>query len=205
MPTEYLGTPPFTDRLRSADLILTGHFGRLVREQEAGWGDPPKSLGIFEVTPDDVLFGDLPEDMLQLRVLGDRRGDRVDWLVPTTEEARFLFVLVRDVLPDETGTIYTPSWLGVYPLDADDRFAIPRQEIEDRAQATLAPDEADRIPLSRLRLLLEALDRERDEQAQRVDELVRISQVTSSYPTVRELPPEPESGGRPGEIGRPPG
>lgn len=205
MPTEYLGTPSFADRLRSADLIVTGRFGRLLREQEAGWGDPPKSLGIFDVTPDDVLFGELPEDMLRVRVLGDRRGDRVDWLVPISEATRFLFVLVRDVLPDETEVIYAPSWLGVYPLDDDDRFAIPRQEIDDLAQGTLAADEAGRIPLSGLRLLLETLAREREEQTQRVDELVRSSRAATAYPTVRELPPEPESAGRPGEIGRPPG
>jgi len=205
MPTEYLGTPPFADRLRSADLILTGRFGRLLREQEASWGDPPRSLGIFELTPDDVLFGELPEDMLRVRVLGDRRGDRVDWLVPITEATRFLFVLVRDVLPDETEAIYAPSWLGVYPLDNDDRFAIPRQEIDDLAHATLAADEAGRIPLSGLRLLLETLTREREAQAQRVDELIRSSRAATAYPTVRELPPEPESAGRPGEIARPPG
>lgn len=205
MPTEYLGTPPFTDRLRSADLVMTGHFGRLVREQEAGWGDPPKSLGIFEVTPDDVLFGDLPEDTLQLRVLGDRRADRIDWLIPITEATQFLFVLVKDVLPDETGAIYAPSWLGVYPLDEEDRFVIPRQEIDDLAQATLAADDIGRIHLSGLRRLMETLARQREDQAPRVDELVRSSRAATAYPTVRELPPEPESAGRPGEIGRPPG
>ena len=205
MPTEYVGPPPFTDRLRSADLVLTGRLSRLLREQEAGWGDPPKSLGNFEVTPDDVLFGNLPEDMLQLRVLGERRADRVDWLVPITEATRFLFVLVRDVLPDETGAIYAPSWLGVYPLDDDDRFAIPPQEMDDLAGTTLAADETGRIPLSGLRLLLATLAREREEQAQRVDELVRNSQASTSYPMIRELPSEPESAGRPGEIGRPPG
>jgi len=205
MPTEYLGTPPFTDRLRSADLILTGRLGHLVREQEIGWGDPPKSQGIFDVTPDDVLFGHLAGDVLQLRVLGDRRGDRIDWLVPIAEEARFLFVLVQDTLPDETGSIYAPSWLGVYPVDDEDRFAIPAQEIDDRAPGTLVPDEAGRIPLSRLRELLETFGREREEQARQVDELVRTSRTATDYPTVRELPPEPESAGRPGEIGRPPG
>jgi hypothetical protein len=205
MPTEYVGTPPLTDRLRSADLILTGRFGRLVREQEADWGDPPKSLGIFDVTPDDVLFGDLAGDTLQLRVLGNRRADRIDWLVPITEETRFLFILVKDTLPDETGDIYAPSWLGVYPLDDDDRFAIPAQEIDDLARVALASDEAGRIPLSGLRQLMETLERERQEQAQRVDELARTSGGATGYPTVKELPPEPESAGRPGVIGRPPG
>ena len=205
MPTEYLGTPAFTDRLRSADLILTGRFGRLVSEQEADWGDPPKSLGTFEVMPDVVLSGDLAGDTLQVRVLGERRADRVDWLVPTTEETRFLFILVRDALPEETQAVYAPSWLGVYPLDDDDRFAMPRQEVDDLARTTMAADEAGRVALSGLRLLLETLAREREEQAQRVDELVRSSRAETAYPAVRELPPEPESAGRPGEIGRPPG
>jgi len=118
---------------------------------------------------------------------------------------RFLFVLVQDMLPDEAGAIYAPSRLGVYPLHDEGWFEIPGQAIDDRSVGTLVPDETGRIPLSRLRDLLETLDRERAEYARQVNELVRASRAATDYPTVRELPPEPESGGRPGEIDRPTG
>src|SRR5437762_1015541 len=110
------------ERIRAADLIVTGAFGSLLDERAVTWAGPERIAGIFQLRVQDVLLGSPPKQSPRIRVLGDRRRERGRWLVATDSDLRQGFLLVHDVEPDVPEDLYAPCWSGVYPIDEDSRL-----------------------------------------------------------------------------------
>jgi hypothetical protein len=201
MPTEYYGTPSIYQRILSADLIVLGKVQRLLRSETLVAGSQARAYGLFEVAVDSVLLGEPPSSILKVRVLGQDRDGEVSWIVPMVVGEPYLFILVRDVSPDEPINRFAPNFAGVYPLRDSGRVAVPADAV-DEATRKLAHFDGVHLPLDGVRSMIARVQEERQEIAAEFEKVAPPQVRERPYPPIQEMPRPSDEGGAPAEIRR---
>jgi hypothetical protein len=199
MPTEYYGTPSIYQRILSADLIVLGKVQRLLSSETLVAGSQARVYGLFEVAVDTVLLGEPPSSTVKVRVLGQNHDGEVSWIVPMVVGEPYLFILVRDVSPDEPINRFAPNFAGVYPLRDGGRIAVPADAV-DEATRKLAHFDGVHLTLDGVRSLITHVQEERQAIASQVEKIAPAGIRERPYPTVEEMPKPPDEGGAPGVL-----
>jgi len=201
MPTDYYGTPSIYQRILSADLIVLGKVQRLLRSDTLVAGNQARVYGLFEVAVDSVLLGEPPSSILKVRVLGQNHNAEVSWIAPMVVGEPYLFILVRDVSPDEPVNRFAPNFAGVYPLRDGGRIAIPADAV-DEATRKIAHFDGVHLSLDGVRSLITRVQEERKAMASELDKIAPAEVRERPYPAVEEMPKPSDEGGTPAVLRR---
>ena len=200
MSSDYREIPKLADRIATADVIVIGSAGRLVRVEPDPTEGVRRVFGLFELLVDEVLVGDLPETEPRLRVLGEGQDDRAQWLVPV-EDARLVFLLAREAGAGIAENTFAPVNASGFPLEDDGRVRIPTDAVDELTER-LAGYDRSYLRIDGLRRLVEFITNERIEAARSQETLLGEEALTRPYPEIEERTDlaKPSLGARPARI-----
>jgi len=201
MPTDYYGTPSIYQRILTADLIVLGKVQRLSRSDTLVAGSQARVYGLFEVAVDSVLLGEPPSSILKVRVLGQDHDGEVSWIVPMVVGEPYLFILVRDVGPDEPINRFAPNFAGVYPLRDGGRIAVPADAVDETTRK-FAHFDGVHLTLDGVRSMITRVQEERQAIASGLEKVVPAEVRERPYPSIEEMPKPSDEGGSPAVIRR---
>jgi hypothetical protein len=199
MPTEYYGTPSIYQRIIGADLIVLGKVQRLLRTETLVAGSQASVYGLFEVAVDSALLGEPPSSILKVRVLGHDHDGEVSWIVPMVIGEPYLFILVRDVGPDEPINRFAPNFGGAYPVRDGGRIAVPADAVDETTRK-FAHFDGVHLTQDGVRAMITRLQEERQAIAAEFEKMLPAEVRERPYPAVQEMPKPPDEGGTPAVI-----
>jgi len=185
MSTDYYGTPSFFDHISGANVIITGTVVRLLHTESLVLGDSTRIFGVFEITVDSVLMGNLLSNVLRLRILGEMRSEQTVWIVPLTEGERFLFILTRDNGQSDSEQLFAPYFSGIYTLVDEGYVDLPEESLDDITRK-ISGLVGTRMSLDGLRRLIEFVQQERKDRYQQMEETIPPEVRDRPYPPVEE-------------------
>jgi hypothetical protein len=201
MPTEYYGTPSIYQRIVGADLIVLGKVQRLLRSETLVAGSQARVYGLFEAAVDSVLLGEPPSSILKVRVLGQDHDGEISWIVPMVVGEPYLFILVRDVGPDEPINRFAPNFAGVYPLRDGGRVAVPADAVDETTRK-FAHFDGVHLPLDGIRSMISRVQEEHQAIASEFEKIAPTEIRQRPYPVIEEIPKPSDEGGAPAVIRR---
>jgi hypothetical protein len=201
MPTEYYGTPSIYQRILNADLIVLGKVQRLLRSETLVAGSQARVYGLFEVAVETALLGEPPSSILKVRVLGQDHDGAVSWIVPMVVGEPYLFILVRDVSPDEPVNRFAPNFAGAYPVRDGGRIAVPADAVDETTRK-FAHFDGVHLTLDGVRTMITRLQEDRQAIASDFEKSVPAEVRERPYPTVEEMPKPSDEGGAPAVLRR---
>jgi hypothetical protein len=186
MSTEYGPTLTLTERIEGAELILVGIPGMLTEIIPDATEGQRRVFGIFQFAVERTMKGELSEDRLLVRVLGEGEDERARWLLPIEEGRSLVCLLTPDVGPDLPHNVYAPVAASGFLLEGEG-VLVPEDAFDDLTRQ-ITGAEAPPIPLDGFVRLVDTVVQRRAQQLGELRGSLPEDILDRPYPPVEEMP-----------------
>jgi hypothetical protein len=108
MATTFDKIPTFQECILESDCIVIGKIGKPIKVEELNISSSRRYYGYFKLPVEKVLFGDLTEKSIVIKLLGEKTGEKIDYVAEFSENQPHLFLLRKDI------DAYSPSFLNIH-------------------------------------------------------------------------------------------
>jgi hypothetical protein len=110
MATTFDKIPTFQECILESDCIVIGKISKSIKIEELSIPSPRRFYGYFKLLIEKILFGDLLEKNLLIKLLGEKTGEKINYVAEFSENQLYLFLLRKDI------DAYSPSFLNIHKV-----------------------------------------------------------------------------------------